>query len=504
MTQNTTSTSQRNRIVAIAGGCAVVALCLCVAGAAAGGGYYYFTQQGQATANGPAVEYILDASPRMDAPLEGSTRFSQAQAVLAEVVRPADPTVAAGLRVFGSGAVATACEDTDLLVPLAPSNQTKIADSALGLQPGAASDSALAQAMLAAIRDLAAQEGPHTLVVVTGGADACNEQAGQLIKQEADKAGIKLQEFVIGFAVSAEEADVIKSMVEESGGDYLDAPDTATLNNILIAIQNHVDNPSSTSIALIDTAATPGAVLNLPTPESTGTGPIGGPTSESVSPGDVTATPEGTTGNYQSQTACDQPYFPLRTGATWNYSSSDGFSYTWVVNSVAGDLNSATANVSYIFDQGTVTYDWTCNADGVTYFMGGTVATEGGTATVTVNNLSGASILAGNQMVPGATWSSGYDMTMDISVSGVSVSSTTSTSETHSAGDIQSLTNGAGTFDVLPVTTNSDFTTTNSAGSFSSSSSSVSYFAYGVGLIRTETSFDGGSMTYELVSYSVP
>ncbi len=504
MTQNITSNSQRNRILAIAGGCAVLALCVCVLGAGAAGGYYYL-QQGQTTAQEPAVEYILDASPRMEQPLEGSTRFSQAQAVLAEVVRPADPTVSAGLRVFGSGAVASACEDTDLLVPLGPSNQTKIADSALGLQTGAASDSALAQAMLAAIRDLAAQGGPHTLVVVTGGADACNEQAGQLIKQEADKAGIKLQEFVIGFAVSPEEADAIKSMVEESGGDYLDAPDTATLNNILLAIQNHVDNPSSTSVALIDTAATPGAVLNLPTPGGNGTGPIGGPTSDSntVVGGD-TPTPEGNVGGYVSQTACDHPYFPLRPGATWTYSTSDGFSYTWVVNSVSGDLNNATANVSYIFSEGTLNFDWVCGPDGVTYFSSGVVNVEGAEMTMTVDNVQGASVLAGDKMVPGASWTSGYTLTMNMTVEGTSFTSTSTSTESHSAGAIQSVSGAAGTFEVLPVTSSGTYTSTSAAGTFTSSSTSVSYFAYGVGLIRTDSTFEGGSASYDLVSYSIP
>ncbi len=102
----------------------------------------------------PAVAYILDTSPRMGLPGEGGSRLSVAQAILAEIVRPTDPTYTTGLRVFGSGARPAACEDTELVVPFSAANQSAIADRLLGLQVGAAAESALAEAMLAAIRDL--------------------------------------------------------------------------------------------------------------------------------------------------------------------------------------------------------------------------------------------------------------------------------------------------------------------------------------------------------------
>src|SRR5689334_17798840 len=96
----------------------VVVVGLACAGVAAGG-YYLFSQRARPTQ--PAVEYILDASPRMAQPAEtdGGTRLGVAQGVLAEIVRPADPKITAGLRVFGTGALPQACQDTRLVVPLA-------------------------------------------------------------------------------------------------------------------------------------------------------------------------------------------------------------------------------------------------------------------------------------------------------------------------------------------------------------------------------------------------
>ncbi|HKZ70702.1 MAG TPA: hypothetical protein VJ020_11520, partial [Anaerolineales bacterium] len=391
-TQSSSSTPQQRKLLTVAGGCAVLALCLCVAGLAGAGVYYYVNSRAQTTADQPTVEYILDASPRMDLAAEGGTRLEVAQAVLAEIVRPADTSVTSGLRVFGNGAAPEACKDTNLIVPLARANQPQIADELLAVDAGASADAALAEAMIAAIRDLAATGGPHTLVVVTGGADACNAQAGELIKQEAERAGIKLQQFVIGFMVDEAEAQAIKAMIEESGAGaeaYFNAPDLDTLRNLLLTIQNFVDHPSQVAQQLITTAATPGAVIVLPTAVAQATpggdgGPIiiGGETSEAGT------TPEPGS-DYPSQSACDHPYFPMRPGATWTYSSSEGSGYTWTVNSVSGDLSNATASVTISFETGSITYDWACTPEGITYFTNASVAVEGATFDYTISNQSG-------------------------------------------------------------------------------------------------------------------
>ncbi|MEP7358958.1 MAG: hypothetical protein ABI847_17040 [Anaerolineales bacterium] len=236
-------------------GCAALLAGGLVAALAAGG---FLLLRSRAQTGTPSVEYILDASPRMTEGSAGETRLSQAQGVLAEIVRPADAKVTAGLRVFGTGAQTSLCQDSDLLVPLAPASQGVISDRLVALTAGAGADAALAEAMVAAIRDLAGTTGPHSLVVVTGGADSCNPEAGQLIAAEAKKAGIKLDLFVVGFQVSDEDAAAIKGVVDEtSGGTFLTAADTDELRRTLAAIQAHVDAPGTTTVA--EVAATVGA-----------------------------------------------------------------------------------------------------------------------------------------------------------------------------------------------------------------------------------------------------
>jgi hypothetical protein len=231
----------------------------------------------------PNVEYVLDASPRMLQASEGGTRLSVAEGVLAEIVRPASPAVAAGLRVFGTGQLAGVCQDTDLLLPLAAANQARISDRLSALQGGAGVDSALGVAMVSAIRDLAATRGPHSLVVVTGGADSCNAQADQLIAQEAKRQGIQLQIFVVGYQVSDADSTALQGVVDQTtGAKYIEARNAADLRRTLSAIQAYVDQPGSVTVASVvaTAAATPApggtAQVNAtsagPTPTALNTG----------------------------------------------------------------------------------------------------------------------------------------------------------------------------------------------------------------------------------------
>ena len=434
------------------------------------------------TAEEPAVAYILDTSSRMGLPSEQGTRLSVAQAILAEIVRPADPGLTSGLRVFGGGALPQACEDTELVVTFAPANQSAIAEGALGLQVGGAAESPLAQSMVAAIRDLNTTRGPHSIVVVTGGADSCNPQAGELLAREAESAGIDLQTYVVGFQVPPEEAQALKTLAEAApGGTYYDAPDAQALRQALDTIQRRIEQP--------------GIASSLTGPQAT------------EDQGEAEEEPDSSqpTGGYESQTACDHPYFPLRQGASWTY-GSEGLNYTWTVASVTGDQSSATASVAMGFEGGSLTFEWTCDAEGVLFYQFGSVNSEelGSFASFEVTSHSGAPLISPDAFEAGASWNSAYTMTYDVGVEGFSTTFTMDVQESHSAGAPGSLSTGVGTFDAIPVTTNSSSTTSSDFGSFTTSSTSTCWFGYGVGLLRCESSGEGFSSTSELVSYTLP
>ncbi len=491
------------------GGCVVLLLCALVVGTVGAGAW--FLRQGSTPVVGePAVEYVLDASPRMTAESDtGGTRLAVAQGVLAEVVRPADPSLTAGLRVFGSGAQTDSCKDTELVVPLAPSNQSEISSRALDVQAGAAADAAVGEAMLAAIGDLAATDGPHTLVVITGGADSCNAEAGQLIAQEAERAGIRLQTFVVGYQVSDEEAEAIRGMVDAAGDStFLNALDRDALREILEAIQAYVDDPSTDFPTI--TLGTPAPVAVGPdataAPNATSapadpTDPSDPAATEVVEPG-VTPEPSG----YAAQSACDHPYYPLRLGATWTY-AFEGGSYTWTVVEVSGDLESATAVMNFNLNDVVIDYHWNCTQAGVVSYDFGNIGlpTAGADIDFEVTSSSGAWLLPPEQMVPGATWENAYSMNSSYSMGGVSVSMTTDVAESFTAGGIESVTTAAGSFDALRVNGNSTYNMTNSlVPASSAASANTVWFAYGVGMVRNESSSEGTNTTIDLVSYSIP
>jgi hypothetical protein len=522
-----TSGGQRRLWLGI-GGCVILAICLGLAGAAAGA--VWFSQRNQARAAEPAVEYILDASPRMSLPAEGAdtSRLAVAQGVLAEIVRPADPEVTAGLRVFGSGALPEACQDTDLLVPLGPARQGEISDRLLALQSGAAADAAMAEAMIAAIRDLAEPRGPHTLVVVTGGADSCNPEAGEVIAREAERAGIELQLFVVGYQVADADAEAIKGTVEESAGTYLAALTEEDLRAILEAIQAYVDDGTTALLDQVVALATPEILATVvagggftpiaPVPTLPGEA-TAGPGEATPVPGEATPGPDATVAvgptaeptsdglaGYDSQTACDHPYFPLRQGATWTYSSEFG-GYTWTVTEVTGDLENATATLQMAVTDATITYHWNCSAEGVVSYDFGNIAISSAEGDMSMNIISteGAWLLPPDQMEEGATWTHSYEIEMSMPAEGGGGTITSQSTQNFTAGGLETSETEAGSFETLRV----DSTAVNTVSfpgfpGTTSTSTSTFWLARGVGIIRSESVSEGSSSSSVLVSYSIP
>jgi hypothetical protein len=235
-----------------------VIFCLTLAVIIVAGGYFY-NGLGQSAEDTPGVIYLLDVSDRMALSAVGGqeNRLAAARTALAEMLRPSPAEITTGLRVFGSGVVPQACQDTDLLVPLATGNRERIIAQLSTMSQSEMVDAPLAVAMVAAIRDLAAHSGPKTLVVVTGGQDSCQAEAGQFIAQEAERAGIDLQTFVIGYQVAPAEAQAIKVMVTEADAEavYLDAPDEAALRDALEVVQSYVNSPGEQALDVVKAQA---------------------------------------------------------------------------------------------------------------------------------------------------------------------------------------------------------------------------------------------------------
>jgi hypothetical protein len=443
-------------------GIAIIGACLCVAAATAA---FFLIRDRLGRGAQPTIEYILDASPRMNTESGGDAKIDVARGVLAEIVRTADPLLTAGLRVFGTGALAEGCQDTDLVVPLAVSNLVRIEEGLGGVAPGSEAVSPLAEAMIAAIRDVAETRGPHSIVVVTGGSDSCNPESGELIRREAERADVELKVFVIGFDIPPDEAEAVRAMVAMiPGATYQEAPDVSGLRSALTEIQ---------------------AEVNLQAGEES----TGSPTPAAA------------------ETACDHPYMPLRTGSSWTYATPDGTT-TWSVTSASGSSDSAEAMMEIALAGASMTAHWNCSAAGIVSYDFGSlsVSSLGEVANMEVVESSGAFLPAADLLAPGYSWPDNYTVTMHVSAEGSELDLTTTSSGTWTAVGMETVTVPAGTFEALRVDGTNNITMSGFMGMepVTINVNSSHWYAEGVGMVRYTVSSEGTDSGGQLTSYTVP
>lgn len=112
-----------------------------------------------------------------------------------------------------------------------------------------------------------------------------------------------------------------------------------------------------------------------------------------------------------AQSACDHPYFPLRTGTTWTLSGEDGDPLTWEVLNVDGDMSSATAEMKMSSGEVEFLYTWECSGDGglVSFDFGNQgMSALGPEVTIEVSEGTGMFLPAVEELVPGHTWETSY------------------------------------------------------------------------------------------------
>jgi hypothetical protein len=498
---------KRGAMPYLAAGCALIGLCVLCA-AAVGGGFYFYTQRPVASAGVPSVEYILDATQRMALQAEGEndTRLNVARGVLAEIVRPSDPTVTAGLRVFGSGAQPAACNDTALLVPLAPASQVQISGHLLAVTTGANPAAAMAQAMISAIRDLVPIKGKHTLVVVTGGADSCNPQAGELIASEAQKAGIELQLFMVGFQVTEGDGNAIKGLVDSAGGTYIKADNKQKLTEVIGAIQQYVQDQKATTVSsVLGTAVAVVGTENVVaqgTPHPAGT-VVPGNVVTPVAP-TVAVTQGGASGGAIGQTACDHPYFPLRPGSTWTFDTDQG-TVTWTVTGVTGDKTDATADMDYHQKDVTGKYHWHCTPDGiVSYDFGNLTTSAGNPANLQVTQSSGVWLPSPDKLHAGASWTNSYTIKGSDTSGGTGITISETFDQVFNLIGVEKQDVAGQSHDALRIESTGTVKVEGGVAGMTLNTSTTYWLVSGIGLVHTESQFQSVTGHSTLTSYSIP
>ena len=159
---------------------------------------------GTAVAQGTHVLLVLDASGSMYLRLDdGTYRIAAAKDALASFVTrlPDDPDLNVGLRVYGANMVAVeprACEDSELVVPVAGFDRDGLLDAirstqALGATP-------IAYSLDLAVEDLRHADGRKVVVLVTDGAESCGGDVRAAVER-LTAAGMDVDVRIIGFAL---------------------------------------------------------------------------------------------------------------------------------------------------------------------------------------------------------------------------------------------------------------------------------------------------------------
>jgi hypothetical protein len=221
---------------------------------------------------------------------------------------------------------------------------------------------------------------------------------------------------------------------------------------------------------------------------------------------EATPTPTGGGGGL---TACDHPYFPVRPGATWTY-STEGGPMTWTVTGVSGDTTSASADMTADFSgQVTSNWHWQCDAGGLVSYEFGNLfgASVGQIASYQLISSSGTFLPPADLLAPGYSWSNIYELEMTITVPGApeGMSGTIASSVQYTVTGAEPVTVGDQTYDGLQVSQSGTFTMEFQVPGAPTQPTTVEFagtivFARGVGIVRT-TSESGGT---ELTSFSIP
>ena len=208
---------------------------------------------------------------------------------------------------------------------------------------------------------------------------------------------------------------------------------------------------------------------------------------------------------------CANPYYPVREGSTWGYSGTSSaapdYSYTDTITSVHADGFTLTTQ----YDNLTRTQEWSCTDEGISAIsMGGGLSTSMSNLVIETQSASGVTYPV--SISTGDTWQHQIDFTGTMDIAGETSEASGFVFSEFTALGMENVTVPAGTFDAMKVEV---YTTFDALVNFQGTSvpvmfisTSTSWFAEGVGWVRSESSseFMGQSTTetVELQWYNIP
>jgi von Willebrand factor type A domain len=193
------------------------------------------------------IEFVLDASNRMEQPYRDGTRFAIAKSELLSSLRGGSDSDVLGLRVFGHRRPADdsrTCEDTEVLVPLRTGAVEPIKRATGDVRPQG--KSSLGKAVIEALSDFndtnrfQAGKTRQTVVVITAGVDDCDLNFIETVRNRASRAPELVVEFkFVGLGVEQVQAAQVNELARAVRGEAVFVRDANELRQALTAVVVH-------------------------------------------------------------------------------------------------------------------------------------------------------------------------------------------------------------------------------------------------------------------------
>jgi hypothetical protein len=208
---------------------------------------------------------------------------------------------------------------------------------------------------------------------------------------------------------------------------------------------------------------------------------------------------------------CANQLYPVLAGATWTYELTGTTSDT-ITRSIASVSADGFADQDTFASGAVRTGQWNCDAGALTALdpVGSTSATvqrNGEIADFHTTALDGVTLPA--SVVAGTAWSQTISIAGTLTVNGKTADATNDTSLSCTANGMENVTVPAGSFDAMKVTCQNSVKITVTLQGITvpvpeMTFTSQSWYAPGVGMVKSVASGDGLDTTTSLTSYSLP
>ena len=185
-----------------------------------------------------SVLFVLDGSGSMQAKIGDKRKIEVARTVMSNLVKSLPANVRIGLETYGRNRKDD-CKDIEVLAPVG-SDHTTVLKAVNALDPKGSTP--LTGAIRLASSQLREVEGRASVVIVSDGKETCEGDPCAAVR-EAIAQGMKLQFHVVGFDVTADEAEQLKCIAKEGKGKYFAATNAEELGTALAQVKEEVVAP---------------------------------------------------------------------------------------------------------------------------------------------------------------------------------------------------------------------------------------------------------------------